>query len=300
MLNHRRREWGRSVPRLFCPAPAGRRFSALRLEDRRQRGDDFPRGASSGKPGAFPRSTVGSRSRTEQPCHTLCKPCPDHRSGRVAGRRAPGRTDSARVRRTPWRGGVHNRFAGRPEPMAWRPSGEFRFMVRTQNRVRSRLSLRRHRPSLEQLDERCLLSTGAGTSLPHSAASHPYAAALRAHIPARQPLHDREISRSTTIKVNTVHTAQPATPLERPAGTLLTGTPTAFDPIVGAAAARQEYGVDGTGMTVAVIDTGVDYNNPALGGGFGPAQRSSRGTTSPPIPQIPWRPTRSTVPPLPG
>ena len=143
-------------------------------------------------------------------------------------------------------------------------------MVRTQNRIRGRLSLRRHRPSLEQLDERCLLSTGAGTSLPHLAASHPYAAALRAHNPIRQPLHDREISRSTTIKVNTVHTAQPATPLERPAGTLLTGTPTAFDPIVGAAAARQEYDVDGTGMTVAVIDTGVDYNNPALGGGFGP------------------------------
>ncbi|MGA7501382.1 MAG: S8 family serine peptidase [Isosphaeraceae bacterium] len=119
-------------------------------------------------------------------------------------------------------------------------------MVWTQNRIRSRLSLRRHRPSLEQLDERCLLSTGAGPSLPNSAASDPHAAALQAHI------------------------AQPATPLQRPAGTLLTGTPTAFDPIVGAAAARQEYGVDGTGMTVAVIDTGVDYNNPALGGGFGP------------------------------
>ena len=70
-----------------------------------------------------------------------------------------------------------------------------------------------------------------------------------------------------------MHTAQPATPLERPAGTLLTGTPTAFDPIVGAAAARQEYDVDGTGMTVAVIDTGVDYNNPALGGGFGPGAK---------------------------
>ena len=146
-------------------------------------------------------------------------------------------------------------------------------MVWTQNRIRSRPSLRRYRPSLEQLDERCLLSTGAGPSLPHSAASHPYAAALRAHIPARQPLHDREISRSTTIKVNTVHTAQPATLLERPAGTLLTGTPTAFDPIVGAAAARQEYDVDGTGMTAAVIDTGVDYNNPALGGGFGPGAK---------------------------
>ena len=53
----------------------------------------------------------------------------------------------------------------------------------------------------------------------------------------------------------------------------MTGTPTAFDPIVGAAAARQQYGVDGTGMTVAVIDTGVDYNNPALGGGFGPSAK---------------------------
>jgi subtilisin family serine protease len=146
-------------------------------------------------------------------------------------------------------------------------------MVRTQNRIRSRLSLRRHRPSLEQLDERCLLSTGAGPSLPNSAAYDPHAAALRARIPARQPLHDHEISRSTTIKVNTVHTAQPATPLERPAGTLLTGTPTAFDPIVGAAAARQEYGVDGTGMAVAVIDTGVNYNNPALGSGFGPGAK---------------------------
>ena len=70
-----------------------------------------------------------------------------------------------------------------------------------------------------------------------------------------------------------MHTAQPATTVERPAGTLLTGTPTAFDPIVGAAAARQTYGVDGTGMTVAVIDTGVDYNNPALGGGFGPGAK---------------------------
>ncbi|MBV8126529.1 MAG: S8 family serine peptidase [Planctomycetaceae bacterium] len=151
-------------------------------------------------------------------------------------------------------------------------------MVWTQNRIRSRPSLRRYRPSLEELDERCLLSTGAGLSLLHSAASHPYyAAALRAHIPARQPLHDREISRSTTIKVNTVHTTQPATLLERPAGTLLTGTPTAFDPIVGAAAARQEYDVDGTGMTAAVIDTGVDYNNPALGGGFGPGAKVMAG-----------------------
>ena len=58
--------------------------------------------------------------------------------------------------------------------------------------------------------------------------------------------------------------------IERPAGTIETGAPTAYDPILGAATVRSTYQVQGTGMTVAVIDTGVDYNNPALGGGFGP------------------------------
>ncbi len=83
-------------------------------------------------------------------------------------------------------------------------------------------------------------------------------------------MQDHATARATLVKVNTVQTAQPATTVEKPAGTIITGTPTAYDPIVGAAAARQQYGVEGTGMTVAVIDTGVDYNNPALGGGFGP------------------------------
>jgi subtilisin family serine protease len=58
--------------------------------------------------------------------------------------------------------------------------------------------------------------------------------------------------------------------VERPAGTLITGAATAYDPITGAASTRSTYNVDGAGMTVAVIDTGVDYNNPALGGGLGP------------------------------
>ncbi len=44
---------------------------------------------------------------------------------------------------------------------------------------------------------------------------------------------------------------------------------TNFDQIIGASAARSEFNVDGTGQTVAVIDTGVDYNNPALGGAIG-------------------------------
>jgi type VI secretion system secreted protein VgrG len=146
-------------------------------------------------------------------------------------------------------------------------------MAWTQNRIRSRTSLRRHRPGLEHLDERCLLSTSAGVSPPHQAISHPHAAAFQARIQPRASLHDHGVSRSSPNQVVTVQTAPPATPLERPAGTLLTGTPTAFDPIVGAAAARAAHGVDGTGMTVAVIDTGVDYNNPALGGRFGPGAK---------------------------
>lgn len=61
--------------------------------------------------------------------------------------------------------------------------------------------------------------------------------------------------------------------VERPAGSVVTGTPTPFDPIIGAAATRSAYGVQGNGLTVAMIDTGVDYNNPALGGGFGPGAK---------------------------
>jgi len=75
--------------------------------------------------------------------------------------------------------------------------------------------------------------------------------------------------------------------LEQPAGTVVVGAATAYDPIIGAAAARAAYNVDGTGMTVAVIDTGVDYNNPAFGGGFGPGSKVvagydfADGTTNP-------------------
>ena len=47
----------------------------------------------------------------------------------------------------------------------------------------------------------------------------------------------------------------------------------AYDPIIGASQVQSNYNVNGSGMTVAVIDTGVDYNNPALGGGFGPGAK---------------------------
>lgn len=44
---------------------------------------------------------------------------------------------------------------------------------------------------------------------------------------------------------------------------------TNFDQIIGASAARSTDPVTGAGMSVAVIDTGVNYLNPALGGGIG-------------------------------
>jgi subtilisin family serine protease len=62
--------------------------------------------------------------------------------------------------------------------------------------------------------------------------------------------------------------------VERPAGTLVeTGAATGYDSVINSAATRSTYQVQGSGMAVAVIDTGVDYNNPAFGGGFGPGDK---------------------------
>jgi len=47
----------------------------------------------------------------------------------------------------------------------------------------------------------------------------------------------------------------------------------AFDRVIEASAARAKFGVDGTGQTVAVIDTGVDYRNATLGGAVGPGHK---------------------------
>ncbi len=134
--------------------------------------------------------------------------------------------------------------------------------------MRARL---RRRPHLELLDDRCLLSTG-GVNEPdrtprpcrHSSAGTP--SSYTTAITRRHPLAQVAAPASP-------HSAVTTTVAERPAGTIVTGAATAYDPITGAAAARSAYNVDGTGMTVAVIDTGVDYNNPALGGGFGPGNK---------------------------
>ncbi len=55
------------------------------------------------------------------------------------------------------------------------------------------------------------------------------------------------------------------------------GTPVAgavdFNTLDGASQVRAQYGVNGTGMTAAAIDLGVDYQDQALGGGFGPGYK---------------------------
>src|SRR6266545_2864160 len=43
--------------------------------------------------------------------------------------------------------------------------------------------------------------------------------------------------------------------------------------MTGADIAQDELGLSGAGVKVAVIDTGIDYDHPDLGGGFGPGHR---------------------------
>jgi subtilisin family serine protease len=124
---------------------------------------------------------------------------------------------------------------------------------------------RRHRPLLESLDDRCLLSTSAGVKLADHLASH---AINRRHAAVR---HAHEgASQGEKAGQQMGHHGAKLRELERPAGAIETGATTAYDPIIGASQVRSNYNVQGTGMSVAVIDTGVDFNNPALGGGFGP------------------------------
>ncbi len=135
-----------------------------------------------------------------------------------------------------------------------------------------RLRLRR-RPQIDFLDDRCLLSTGgANTLIEHGALP-----AFERHHALVRHLR-QEASRAEKLGHRAGHAAQGHAAargklVERPAGSIEVGSPTAYDPIIGAAATRAAYNVDGSGMTVAVIDTGVDYNNEALGSGFGPSAK---------------------------
>ncbi len=154
----------------------------------------------------------------------------------------------------------------------------------TTRRRRDRL---RHRPHLESLDDRCLLSAGMEgpwTQVMPAPRLHHAGAPTAGHAEILPGKGVRHVSR---------HHGHHGAGREHPAGTLTSGgSVTAYDSIIGASQARSTYGVNGSGMTVAVIDTGVDYNNPDLGGGFGPGAKVIAGydfSTNSPDP----RPTTS-------
>src|SRR5476649_1555328 len=46
-----------------------------------------------------------------------------------------------------------------------------------------------------------------------------------------------------------------------------------FRSVIGLGAAQTAYPYRGTGYTVAILDTGIDYNDADLGGGFGAGKR---------------------------
>jgi hypothetical protein len=80
--------------------------------------------------------------------------------------------------------------------------------------------------------------------------------------PNLEALEDRRLMASNVV----------AGPIAEPAESSSTSTSAGmadFDLITGASAARSAYHVDGSGSSVAVIDTGINYNHKALGSGLG-------------------------------
>ncbi|MFO0951566.1 MAG: S8 family serine peptidase [Isosphaeraceae bacterium] len=94
------------------------------------------------------------------------------------------------------------------------------------------------------------------------------AAARKHHRPGVESLEIRTLLSSDVVGPRRLENAA-----VMPAGNSYSGPANNFDPIVGASAARSSYKVDGTGYSVAVIDAGVDYQTPALGGGLGAGKK---------------------------
>ena len=120
------------------------------------------------------------------------------------------------------------------------------------------------------LDDRCLLSTGLDSHLAHVAATareRPAGMISSVH-------HDGTQEKGAKLVVR--HHSHTAAHRERPAGTMTSSAGGAYNSIIGASEVQSNYNVNGSGMTVAVIDTGVDYNNPALGSVFGPGEGHRR------------------------
>lgn len=142
-------------------------------------------------------------------------------------------------------------------------------MARTLNQIRRRAHERRQKPNLEQLDQRTLLSMNVEIGLPTVDLSQ---VQLRPHRLASAPSARPRASVPPTSR----RTGSPPgglAPQDTAARSSFEVKTTSPDPLIGASLTRSTYGVDGSGMTVAVIDTGVDYRNPALGSNYGPGAK---------------------------
>ncbi|KAJ3025037.1 UNVERIFIED_CONTAM: hypothetical protein HDU68_007546, partial [Siphonaria sp. JEL0065] len=88
-------------------------------------------------------------------------------------------------------------------------------------------------------------------------------------------LHLSTLNSATTYSA--VRVRQSAEPVAVSSGELNPPQPELIHQITGVNQARKELGLTGKGINVAVIDTGVYYLHPALGGGFGPGFKVAKG-----------------------
>jgi type VI secretion system secreted protein VgrG len=101
-------------------------------------------------------------------------------------------------------------------------------------------------------------------------------AKLRHRRPDLESLESRELLTASHDPVGIRHghaVVEKLSSHPSPVDTSLNSGSSSTGDLINAAQARSTYHVDGTGMTVAVIDTGVDYNNQDLGAGFGPGNK---------------------------
>ena len=74
-------------------------------------------------------------------------------------------------------------------------------------------------------------------------------------------------TRPRNLEVRQLLSLTDPVPASSPAAFPQIRTARSIDKVIQAGSARSTFGVDGSGQNVAVIDTGVDFKNPAFGSG---------------------------------